>query len=176
MRIYFVRHGQSNYNVGNLCNDDPKKKVFLTELGKKQAEKVRANLKNEQINGIFVSQLPRTMETAKIINSDHHAPIMVDSRINDRKTGFEGKSYFDYIKAIEKDRFNIKPKGGESFQEEKKRVYLFIEDLKKLRYRTVLVVCHEETIKIAHAYFNHLSDEEMPNIKVDNGQLIEFEM
>ena len=120
MKIYFARHGQTNYNLKNLCNDDISKDVHLTELGKKQAQDVGEKLKNEKIEVIFVSELRRTRQTAEIINKCHNAPIRADSRINDRKTGFEGKSYFDFLKVIESDLFNMKINNGESFKEEKK--------------------------------------------------------
>ena len=175
MKLYFLRHGQSTYNVKDLCNGNPRKPVFLTELGKTQIEKAREKLENEKLEVIFVSQFPRTKESAKIINKEHNIKIKIDKRINDRKTGFEGKSYYDYIKAIEKDKFFIKLKGGESFQEEKKRVFSFLKDLIKKHYNTVLVVTHEEIIKIVNGYFNKLSDEQMFRIKVDNGRIMKFE-
>lgn len=176
MRIIFVRHGQSNYNIKHICNSDPSKKVYLTELGKRQIEDVGEKLKKEKIEIIFVSELPRTKESADIINKNRNAPIKIDKRINDRKTGFEGKSYFDYIKFIEKDRFNIKHEGGESFQNEKKRVFSFLEDVVKTSYKTILVVSHEEIMKIVKGYFEKLSDEEMWDIKVPNGYLIVFDV
>lgn len=176
MKIHFIRHGETNYNVHHICNSDPRKKVYLTELGKRQIEDIREKLKKEKIEIIFVSELPRTKESARIINRDHNVEIKADKRINDRKTGFEGKSYFDYIEFIEKDKFNIKPKEGESFQDEKKRVFSFLNDLKKIKYEIVLVVSHEEIIKIAIGYFEKLSDEEMWNVKVPNGYSIGFDV
>lgn len=59
MKIYFIRHGQTNYNVKTLCNSDPKKRVYLTKLGKRQIEDVARKLKNKNIKIIFVSELPR---------------------------------------------------------------------------------------------------------------------
>lgn len=46
MKVFYVRHGQTNYNILDLCNDDPSKDVFLTDLGKQQAEVVRNKIKN----------------------------------------------------------------------------------------------------------------------------------
>src|SRR3989338_5397728 len=170
MKIYFARHGQSNYNVIDLCNNNPKINVYLTELGKKQAKNVGEMLKNKKIEIILISELPRTRQTAEIINEYHKVEVRIDKRINDRKTGFEGKSYYDYIKVIEKDKFHIKPKGGESFQEEKKRVFSFLDDLIKMNHKTILVVSHEEIMKIVKGYFENLSDEEMWNVGVENGK------
>ncbi len=176
MRIYFVRHGQSNYNLRDLCNSNPKIDVHLTKLGIEQAENVGKTLKNKNIDIVFVSELLRTKQTAETINKHHNAEIKIDKRLNDRKTGFEGKSYFDYRKAIEKDPFHKKPKGGESFQEEKNRVFSFLDHLIKRNYKTVLVVSHEEIMKIVKGYFEKLTDEEMWDVRVPNGYIMEFEI
>lgn len=174
MRIYFVRHGQSNYNVRHLCNDDPKKRVYLTKLGKGQIEDVARKLNNKNIEIIFASELPRTIQSAKIINKFHKVPIIIDFRINDRKTGFEGRPYDEYINTLKNNIFYEKVKYGESFQDEKKRVFSFLRDFRKLKYKHILVVAHEETLKIAYGYFNKLSDEEIWEIRVPNGYIMEF--
>ncbi len=174
MRLYFVRHGQSSYNVKKRFNSDPKKKVLLTKLGVKQINKVKSNLKNKKIEVIFVSEFPRTIQTAKIINESHAVPIKIDKRINERRTGFEGKTFHEYIKFIDKNKFHIKPKGGESFQEEKKRVFSFLKDLIKMPCKEVLIVSHEEIMKVIKGYFNKLTDEEMWALSIPNAHLMKF--
>ncbi len=42
MKTYFMRHGQTNYNVLGLCNDDPARPVHLTDLGIEQVQPQRA--------------------------------------------------------------------------------------------------------------------------------------
>ena len=174
MKTYFVRHGQTNYNVEGLCNDDPSKKVYLTDFGKKQSEVVAEKLKDKKFEVIYISELPRTKETADTINKHHNVLIKIDKRINDTKTGFESKTFIGYQKAIEKDRFNIKLNEGESFQEEKQRVFNFLEYLKKQNYKSVHIVSHSEIMQIVNGYFNNLSDEGMVSTKIDNSQVLQF--
>ncbi len=176
MKIYFIRHGQSNYNQKNLCNDDPSIDVHLTELGKRQAKEAAEKLKDKKFDVIYVSELPRTLETAKIINKFHNAEIKVERRINDRKSGFEGKPERDFLKAVEKDIFNTRVNDGESFLDEKKRIFSFLNDLKKIHCENVLVVCHEDTLKIADGYFNDLSDEEIWAREFGNCEMLEIEV
>ena len=38
MKVYALRHGQSQYNLLGLCNDDPKTDVHLNDTGKLQAQ------------------------------------------------------------------------------------------------------------------------------------------
>jgi len=173
MRVYFIRHGQTNYNKLDLCNDNPIKDVHLTELGKKQANKVAEKLKNVKFDLVFISDLPRTTETAKIIIRDTKTAFKFDKRISDRKTGFDSKPVSAFYKALEPDIFNLKLNNGESFQEEKERVFYFLEDLKKLKYNTVLVSTHSEILKIINGYYKKYSDQEMWDTNIDNCQVLE---
>ena len=176
MKVFFVRHGQTNYNVLDLCNDDTTKDVHLTDLGKQQAEIVRNKIKNIDLDIVIISELPRTKETASIITKNHKVEFKIDSRINDRKTGFDSKPVSDFFKALEPDIFNLKFNDGESFQEEKKRVHSFLEELKLLNYGNVLVVAHSEILQIINGYYNNLSDQEMWNTKIDNCQVLEVDI
>jgi probable phosphoglycerate mutase len=71
MKVYFVRHGQTNYNVLDFCNDDITKDVHLTDLGNQQAKIVAEKLKGIKLDLVFISELPRTRETASIITREN---------------------------------------------------------------------------------------------------------
>ncbi|MFC1627051.1 histidine phosphatase family protein [Patescibacteria group bacterium] len=176
MKAYFVRHGQTNYNVKKLCNDDPTKDVHLTKLGKQQAKTVADKLKNIKLDLVYVSELPRTRETADIITKDQPMDFIVEPRISDRKTGFDSQPESKFFDSIKPDPFNIKLNDGESFQEEKKRVFSFLEELKGLNAKSILVVSHSEILKIVYGYFHNLSDEEMWEKHIDNAQVLEFDI
>ena len=175
MDMYFVRHGHTDYNLKNLCNDDPTKNVCLTSLGIKQAEEVAGKLKNTKFEIIVVSQLLRTKETAEIINKYHGVPIIVDKRINDRKTGFEGKTVAEFHHAIAQDKFHMKINDGESFYEEQERIIDFLKDcIRNLKYTSILVVTHSEIMKIIYGYFHLLTNEEIWTTEIDNCQVIKI--
>ena len=66
MKLYVVRHGQTDYNIDNkVCGIS---NVELTDLGKQQAIKAREQLEDQKIDYIFASPLQRAYDTAKIIN------------------------------------------------------------------------------------------------------------
>lgn len=177
MKVYFVRHGESTYNKLNLCNSNPKVDVHLTELGKKQVEKVAEGLKDKKIDLIITSEFPRTKETAEIINKYHNAPIKVDPRIGERNSGiFDGRPIAEFRKFIKGRKLTAKPPKGESFLEEKKRVIRFLKDLKKMKYESIVVVTHEQVMRIIYGYFKGLSDEETYNVDVKNCEVYEFEI
>ncbi len=125
MKVFFVRHEQTNYNILDLCNDNLVKDVHLTDLGKQQAETIANKLKNIKLDLVIISELPRTKETALIITKNHQVKFEIEPRINDRKTGFDSKPVSEFLKAVEPDIFNSKFNNGESFQEEKKEFILF---------------------------------------------------
>ncbi len=174
MNLFTVRHGQTNYNLDRLCNDDPAIDVHLTNKGKEQATTVSEKLKNTEFDSIIISELPRTRETAELINKGRNIKLIVDPRINDRKTGFEGKKVIEFIETIKDDLFNKKVNNGESFQEEKKRVFKFLDELKESKKDNILLVSHHEIIKIIIGYFNKLSDQEIWNLRIDNCGINQF--
>lgn len=168
MQVYFMRHGQTNYNRQNLCNDDPAKDVHLTELGKQQAQTVANKLKEHSIDKVIVSELPRTRQTAEIVNRHHHAPIEIHAAINDIRSGFDSRPVHEYQRAIAHDPLHARCNGGESLLAHKQRVLGFIHWLAKQPEQHVLVIAHEETLRVFRAYFENLSDEVMIGLSFDN--------
>lgn len=177
MKIILVRHGQTNYNLKDLCNGLPSKKVYLTALGKKQAQAAALKLAKTKFEAIFISKLYRSGQTADIINRYHKVRVYSDKRLNDRLMGeFEGKraSLFYAWRNKHKKPWAVIPKGGESYLDLEKRVKLFLSDLSKKNYKTVLIVSHLTVIAVMKGYFKHLSnraidkltEKNIPNCKV----------
>ncbi len=176
MHVYLMRHGQTNYNVQGLCNDDPAEDVHLTAAGIEQSEQAAEQLKDISIDLIVTSELPRTRQTAQIVNRHHGVKILQHPAINDLHTGFNGRPSAEHQQTIVQDRLRTKPPGGESLLEHKQRVLTFIDWLKGVGQHTVLVVAHEETLRVCVAYFRGFSDEGMLGIPVGNCQIFHFEL
>lgn len=176
MKITFIRHGQTNYNLKSLCNSRPDKKVRLTVLGKKQAQQAAEILKKEKFEVIFVSELYRSQQTGKIINQFHKVPIIKDRRLNDRATGFENKNVqlFYEWRDKQKNPWTCRHRGGESYEDMKKRFSAFLKDLRKAKYQNILIVSHMPILKVARGYVKKLSNKQMdawtekqvPNCKI----------
>jgi probable phosphoglycerate mutase len=175
MKIIFIRHGQTNYNIQSLCNDDPKVDVHLTELGQEQARQVAEKLKDVLIERIIVSELPRTHQTAAIINQYHNVKIDVHSDINDIRSGFEGQAVSQYFAAIADDMLNAKANDGESFMDYKLRVIKFISWLKQLNESVILVVAHEETLRVFKGFFHDIQDENLRQVRFAHCEILEVE-
>jgi alpha-ribazole phosphatase len=169
-----MRHGQTNYNILGLCNDDPAVDVRLTETGIQQAESAAFELAEVPLNSIYVSQLPRTRQTAEIVNCHHNVPIKTSAYLNDIRSGFESRSVSEYFAVTGHDRYHITPPGGESVQQFQQRALRFLDEIKSIEENTILVVTHEETMRVFYAYFNNLGPEEMLRLNFGNCEFLEF--
>lgn len=175
MMVYCMRHGQTNYNIKRLCNDNPDADVHLTESGRRQARDAAVGLQRVPLEKIIVSQLPRTRETAEIINRHHGVDILTHPQINDIRSGFDGQPVRYYQRAIARDPLHARPEGGESLVEHKQRVVSFIDWLRRQPFGTVLVVAHEETLRVFYAHFLGLADDQMLWLEFRNCEIISFE-
>lgn len=169
MNIYFMRHGRTNYNDLGLCNDDPSRDVHLTVTGMEQAESAALALRDVAFERIIVSPLPRTYQTAEIINCYHAVPIEVHPDLADIRSGFDGMPVSDYFVAISHDPLRMRVNGGESLLDHKQRVLRFIDWLKEQNNKTLLVIAHEETMRVFVAYFEGgVEDDQLRDIHVGN--------
>jgi broad specificity phosphatase PhoE len=167
MKIYCVRHGETNYNRLGLCNNDPERDVHLTETGIRQAEAVAEQLRSATIERIVIS--------ADIINRYHHVPVEEHAALNDIVSGFEGRPVADYYAATGHDRLHLRINGGESLLDYKRRVLSFVDWLRARSESTVLVVAHEETLRVLKAWFDGLPDEAMLDMDFGNCDVLRFD-
>lgn len=114
MNIYCMRHGRTTYNDPGLCNDDPGQDVRLTATGIAQARAAALALRDTAFERILVSLLPRTRQTAEIVDQFHAVPIREHPGLADIRSGFNGKPVADYFSAIAADPLHARINGGES--------------------------------------------------------------
>jgi len=178
MKLYITRHGHTNYNELGLSNADPSVDVYLTKLGKQQAQQLAESLKDVELDVIIVSHLKRTRETADIINQYHHVPIRVDKRIGDNITGFEGRPVSEYFAARDAapDKWAFKPAGAESRYDVRERVANFLDDLRKASYSTALVVAHQSVNRQITALLENLTGPEVEEFDLPQGNFKMFEL
>ena len=148
MKVVFVRHGESEANIADFINDDPKRTVNLTERGRKQAEEAAARLRSLPFSHAFASEFPRARQTAEIILQQHPCVLRVDARLNERKSGMDGLPTCTFNDLVLPDPIHIRPPQGENFLQQTKRLRSFMESLETLPAdATVLVVSHEYPLR-----------------------------
>ncbi len=169
MPLYVMRHGHTNYNELGLCNDDPTRDVHLTEKGLRQAEAAAEQMRAVPLERIIVSPLPRTRQTAEIVNRHHDLPVEAHADIADIRSGFDGQPVADYFAAIAHDPLHCRANGGESLLDHKARVLRFIDWLQTQSEQQVLIVAHEETLRVFEARFNGMiADDHLRDIQIGN--------
>jgi 2,3-bisphosphoglycerate-dependent phosphoglycerate mutase len=122
-KIVIIRHGETEWNIyrklQGQANSD------LTELGKKQALLTAQAIKNEVFDKIYSSDLPRCVETAKILNHELGLAVVFEKGLRERHFGqLQGKKH-EEIKALFPDlhsklstgNINFEIPGGESFKD-----------------------------------------------------------
>ena len=171
-----MRHGQTDYNVAQLCNDDPTREVVLTEAGRKQAQEAAERLRDTNIERIFVSELPRTRQTAEIVNRHHGVAIVAHAALNDIRSGFDGRPVAMYQRAIAHDPLHASAKNGESLLDHRQRVVGFIEWLKTQPCRAVLVVAHDETMRVFAVHLRELPEQALTSMAFSNCEILAFDL
>ncbi len=172
MNLYAMRHGRTNYNELELCNDDPNVDVHLNDIGLQQARAAAERLRDVALDRIIASPLPRTRQTAGVVNQYHGLPIEVHPNIADIRSGFDGLPVEAYFDAIAHDPLHARVNGGESLLDHKQRVLGFVDWLAEQPQENILVVAHEETLRVFVARFEggvpdgRLRDLAIPNCEV----------
>lgn len=178
MKLYVARHGRTNYNDLGLCNSDPATNVHLTKVGVEQAKVLSQQLKDVHVDKVFVSELNRTKQTANIAYAHHDAPVTVDARLNDNRTGYEDKDSRDYYAALDKadDKWTVRLNDGESLEDMKARVQGFLDELKTQDYNSVLIVTSMIIVQAMYELLHGVSNEEAWDFQVANASCIELEL
>jgi broad specificity phosphatase PhoE len=128
MRIHLVRHGESEANVAGLINDDPRRPIALTTLGRKQAESAAVKLREIAFTHCYASELLRARQTAAILLHGRPIEVVLDARLNERRSGMDGLPVDTFNELIREDPVHFKPERGESFLEQMSRVKSFLDE------------------------------------------------
>jgi len=92
MRLYFVRHGQSEANVQSVISNRDLPHP-LTELGRQQAMQLAQAMAAVPVTRIYSSPLLRARQTAEILSAALGAPIEITDALREFDCGIaEGRS------------------------------------------------------------------------------------
>ena len=178
MKIYFVRHGKTEWN--KLKKMQGSADIPLNEEGIKQAYKTKELLRNIELDYAFCSPLIRAKQTLDIILENNNIPVIYDERIRERNYGeFEGTIKnvdFDYNEFWNYTK-NVKYKQAENIRDFFERIYSFLDDLKTENYEKVLIVAHGGVSRPLDCYFNGMmSDEKLATFIPDNAKVMEYKL
>ena len=158
MKIYLVRHGQSEGNVRELwygSSDLP-----LTDLGQQQAREAGEKLRGVSFSACYASPLIRAKDTADLVMEGRNEPMYIVPDLREQHMGlFEPKSV-PQIKAEDPDFFralmavwiHISPPEGEPFDTGlAPRVAKVLDDI-VAKGEDCLIVAHNGPLVFAISY------------------------
>lgn len=165
MHLYFIRHGESTSNYGELITGQ--QDVPLTDLGREQARAAGQTIAAQGItlDHIICSSLMRAHDTAKIIAREIGFPedqIQVNDLVIERSFGtLEGKPKMS--PAVLDDEL-IQKSGGELDLQIRERAQKLLDSLKDAK-GNVLIVSHTGFGRRLRAVVEHISTHESQNFK-----------
>lgn len=173
--IYFVRHGQTVWNVENkICGATD---IALTELGHEQAMETGKKILEEgiQADEILYSPLSRAKDTALHISEITGIPAKEEIRLKEQNFG----------------KYESTPRNGEEFKEAKKqflnrygngesmlhlaqRIYNLLDEL-ATSDKTYILVAHNGIARMVHSYFREMTNDEFAAYGVKNCAVVRYE-
>jgi broad specificity phosphatase PhoE len=154
MRIYIIRHGETENNAGGIRQS---REGYLSEEGIQQARALASNLSDITIDSIFTSTYPRAKQTADIISalgkgllvqeSEYLTEIKLPSEIVGKPTN--DKNSLQILKWVQSrmgggDRYSDE----ETFNEYVSRAHKVLEHITKTGFQNVVIVTHHRFIHI----------------------------
>ena len=182
MKLYFVRHGESTWNVegrfqGQL--DAP-----LSDLGVRQAHAVAQRIAREAPPAAIVSSpLSRALRTAQIIGEACSIPVSIDDRLIEICHGqWQGVLESDVVRRWPAlyEQWHDTPVSvtfpdGESLRQVQTRFDLFVKDA--LLLPSPLLICtHDVLVRLATLWARHEPLEYFFEWKTENAAIMEVEV
>lgn len=181
MKLFLVRHGQSQYNLENrftgLANPD------LTPKGIAEAHETGNFLKHKKIDKAFVSELIRAQRTLDIILEEIGNPaieVIQTKGLNPRDYGkLTGLNKADSAQKYGEEQvlawrrsYKIPPPGGESLEETTNRIVPYFKEHIKplLKEKNILLVAHGNTLRALIMYLENLTPKEIRKREVSNAE------
>lgn len=175
--IYFVRHGQTIWNVENkICGTTD---IALTELGHKQAAELGAEIarQNLQIDEILYSPLIRAAETARHISEMTGVKLCAEPRLKEQNFGrYEATARDGAEFRAAKANFINCFGGGESMLRLAQRIYNLLDEIKaKSERKTYLLVAHNGIARMVHSYFYDMTNQEFAAFGLKNCEIKRYD-
>ena len=175
--IYFVRHGQTDYNVEKRIQGALD--VPLNSEGISQAKNLRNFFSGKKLFAVFCSPLLRTQQTAKLITDQD---LILINDLKERNFGeLEGFTRTEYLKKVpdlelqwKKEGIDWLPPGGETVRDFQKRcIAAYKNILKESKGRTVLIVAHGGVIKsIVHYIHGGKPEDYFHQSNIENAEVV----
>ncbi|MES0229710.1 adenosylcobalamin/alpha-ribazole phosphatase [Citrobacter portucalensis] len=176
MRLWLVRHGETEANVAGLYSGHAP--TPLTERGIAQAQTLGTLLRNVPVDNVLCSELERARHTTQLILGDREVPVRNMPELNEIFFGdWEMRHHRDLAREDAEnyavwcnDWQNATPTNGEGFQAFSQRVERFIAQLADYKTcQNLLVVSHQGVLSVLIARLLSMPAAAMWHFRVEQG-------
>ena len=176
MRLWLVRHGETEANVAGLYSGHAP--TPLTERGIAQAQTLGTLLRNVPVDNVLCSELERARHTTQLILGDREVPVRNMPELNEMFFGdWEMRHHRDLAREDAEnyavwcnDWQNATPTNGEGFQAFSLRVERFIAQLDDYKMcQNLLVVSHQGVLSVLIARLLSMPAAAMWHFRVEQG-------
>lgn len=173
--VYFVRHGQTVWNVENkICGATD---IELTQKGHEQGYETGRIILEQGIkaDALLYSPLVRAKETAMHISEVTGIPAIEEPRLKEQNFGkYESTARNGEEFREAKKNFICSYEGGESMLHLAQRIYNLLDDV-KASDKTYILVAHNGIARMVQSYFYDMTNEEFASFGIDNCAIIKYE-
>lgn len=161
MKLYVIRHGQTNCNKERKynCRYDED----INEVGIQQAIKASEEVKKLDIDIIICSPMKRTKHTMELVNVNK-VKVIYDNRLIEREGGkltltvLDDYYYTDYYNYYSKNIIE----GLETLPQLFDRIHSFLDEIKiKYKDKNILLITHGAVTKAIQFYFEKMPEDGM---------------
>lgn len=149
MRLFLIRHGQTEWNINGRAQGHTD--IPLDHVGLHQAALLGQRFEGEEIDLVLSSDLQRARMTADAVASATGAPLELLPALRERGFGtWEGKHFVEFAAALAAShlgRFDFTPPDGESFRDVWARLEPVASRLRKVD-GNVVVVSHGGSLSL----------------------------
>ena len=176
MRLWLVRHGETEANVAGLYSGHAP--TPLTERGIAQAQTLGRLLRNVPVDNVLCSELERARHTTQLVLGDREVAVRNMPELNEMFFGdWEMRHHRDLAREDAEnyavwcnDWQNATPTNGEGFQAFSLRVERFIAQLDDYKMcQNLLVVSHQGVLSVLIARLLSMPAAAMWHFRVEQG-------
>ncbi|NCB77900.1 MAG: alpha-ribazole phosphatase [Negativicutes bacterium] len=178
MRIWFVRHGETEWNRTKRYQGHSD--IPLNETGRRQAQETAALLANEPLMAVYASDLKRAVETAETIAQPHGVRVQQKPELRELHFGlWEGLRYEQIMEKWADElslMYEHPEKGcapeGEGFCELAKRAWPALQAIREAHQEeeAIAVVAHGGTIRVLLCLLQEKSLQQLWDVAIEHGQ------
>lgn len=142
MKLYVMRHGTTVWNEKDITQGRSNNR--LSKNGKLLTKSVAEKYKNTNFDVIICSPLMRAVQTANIMNKYHNVKVIKDEYLTEIDQGiFTGRKKDSLTKQERLLKASKSKKAKmESYEECYNRIDMFMKNINKYNYNSILIVTH----------------------------------